>query len=113
MTKPQIISETPITLVETKRMLEKIKKRDKEFSFRSGKTYDYLLSIGTKEEEKVEELVKKIEELNIPRMKKEHIVKLVDLKPESIEEIKIILQEATITAENLKKIESVIVKNAN
>ena len=110
MAKPDIISETPMTLAETKKVLEDIKERDKEFSFRSGKTYDYLSNVHA--DEKSKEKIKKIEELNIPRLKPEQIVKLVDLKPETLEEIKVILQGATITAENFKKLEAVIVKDA-
>ena len=112
MVKPEIVSESPITLAETRGMLEKIKERDTEFSFRSGKTYDYLSGIHADDEKKANEMIKKLEDLNIPRLKHEQVVKVVDLKPGSLDEIKVILQGATITAENLKKIESVIVKDA-
>ena len=55
-----------------------------------------------KKEAKVDAVVKKPEQ----------IVKIVDLKPETIDEVKVILQGATITAENFKKLEAVIVKDA-
>jgi len=112
MINPKIVSESPMTFAEAKEALESIKERDKEFSFRSGKTYDYLTSVHTDEGKKTNDMIKKIEELNIPRLKKEQIAKLVDLKPCCLEEIKVILQGATVTAENFKKIESVIVKDA-
>jgi len=101
----QIIKEEPITLAEAKTLLEKIKERDTEFSFRSGRTYEYLTAFPIADEKKAEELKKKIAELNIPRLKPEQIVKLIDLNPETSDEIKVILQGVTITTDNLKKIE--------
>ena len=59
MVKPEIISEKPVTMAETKAALEKIKERDSEFSFRSGKSYDYITGIPIREG--AEEAIKKIE----------------------------------------------------
>lgn len=102
------INEEAITLAETKNILENIKKRDEEFGFRSGRTYEYLTSIDIKNEKKAQEMKQKIEELNIPRLKEEQIVKIVDLMPHSLDELKVILQGVTITNENLKKIEGLL-----
>ena len=105
MTKVEILNSEPLTLAETKSILEKIKERDTEFGFRAGKTYDYLASINPYDEKTAQEMKKKIAELNIPRLKLEHIAKIIDIKPESVEELKVILQGVTITNDNLKKIE--------
>jgi len=108
MTQVKIISEEPMTLAETKTILEKIKERDTEFGFRSGRTYEYLTSVHVMDEKKAQELKKKIEELNIPRLKPDQIAKIVDLNPESVDELKVILQGVTITNDNLKKIEELL-----
>ena len=108
MTKIDVTSTEPLTLAEAKNVLEKIKERDKEFGFRAGKTYDYLSSVHTVDEKNAQELKKRIAELNIPRLKPEQIAKIVDLKPETVDELKVILQGVTITNDNLKKIEGLL-----
>ncbi|MBW3022643.1 hypothetical protein KY308_00885 [Candidatus Woesearchaeota archaeon] len=113
MVKPEIITETAITMAEAKNALNRIKERDEEYGFRSGKTHEYLISVPVESEKKAKELIKKIEELNIPRLKQDQIVKIVDVKPKSLEELKVVLQGVTITNDNLKKIEAVIVKDAD
>jgi DNA-directed RNA polymerase subunit F len=42
MARPEVIKETPITIVELKEEIEKIKKRDGELNFRATKTEEYL-----------------------------------------------------------------------
>ena len=108
MTKVDMLNSEPLTLAEAKTVLEKVKERDTEFGFRAGKTYEYLNSVHTGDENKAQELKKKIAELNIPRLKPEQIAKIIDLNPESAEELKVILQGVTITNDNLKKIEGLL-----
>jgi len=108
MTKIETITSEPLTLAEARSILEKIKERDTEFGFRSGKTYEYLTSVNPADEKAAGEMKKKIAELNIPRLKPEHIAKIIDMKPETLDELKVILQSVTITNENLKKIEGLL-----
>ncbi|MCX6707720.1 MAG: hypothetical protein NT001_06300 [Candidatus Woesearchaeota archaeon] len=56
------------------------------------------------------ELREKIEKLNIPRFKPDHIAKIIDTMPQSAEELKSILSAypLTITNENLKKIADIV-----
>jgi len=108
----QVIKQEPATLAEAKKTLEKIKERDTEFGFRAGRTYEYLTSFQIIDEAKAMELKQKIAELNIPRLKPEQIVKIIDIKPTSVDELKIILEGITITNDNLKKIEELL-KEAN
>ena len=106
MVKPEIISEKPITLTELKQEIDKIKKRDKELNFRVGKTEEYLSHFLTLSKAKEEELIKKLEKLNVPRLRDIHTTKIVDILPKTVDELKIILQGYTITVnnDNLKKI---------
>ena len=107
MPKPEIILESPITLAELKEELAKIKKRDGELNFRANKTEDYLNNfIEDTDLKKAKEVKKSIEELNVNRLKPEHIVKIVDLMPKTIEELKVIMQAytLTLTQDQLKKI---------
>lgn len=110
MVKPEIISEKPITLTELKQEIEEIQKRDKELNFRVGKTEEYLSHFMILSKAKEDELIKKLEKLNIPRLKDIHITKIVDIVPKTVDELKIILQGYTITVnnDNIKKIVDII-----
>ncbi len=102
----EIIKEEPITLSELKVELETIKKHEKELNFRSNKTLEFLNKFVSLDREKVEELKKKIAAIKIPRLKDQHIVKIVDLMPKTVSDLKVLLQgySMSITNENLKKI---------
>lgn len=110
MTKPEVLSETPITMVELKSELDKIKKRDEELNFRANKTDEYLsqfLEVSTK---KGKELKEKLVSMDISRLKEEHITKIVDVMPQTVEELKVLLQGyvLTVSQDNMKKIIGVV-----
>ncbi len=108
--KPEILEKKPITIAEVKDNLKKIQKRDEELNFRGGKTIDHVNEVPTISLSKTKELHKKIETLEIPRLKDIHIVKIIDTMPESHEHLKVILSgyNATITKENMQKIIDVV-----
>ena len=110
MTNPELISETPISMSHLREALKHIKKRDEELNFRAGKTEEYLNSFVTLKPKEADELHKKLEELDIPRLKQEHIIKIIDLLPNTPDEVKLVLQgyTLTVTKENLKKIADVV-----
>ena len=103
MTAPEIVKEIPISIAEVKKEIDKIKKRDKELGFRTARTEEYLNFFANKESLKLIDSLKKLE---ISRLKEEHIVKIADLMPRSVEDLKIILQgyTVTITKDNMTKI---------
>lgn len=115
MTRPELIKETPITITELKEEIRKIKKRDGELNFRASKTEEYLEQFVSVSQKKAEEIKEKIEKLAIPRLKEEHIIKIIDLMPTNVEVLKVILQAYTITVtqENIKKIVGVVQEYAN
>ncbi len=110
MTKPEILSETPMNIVELKHDLDRIKKRDKELNFRAQKTEDYLNHIVHMTGAKGKELYEKIEKLNVPRLKEAHIHKLIDNLPSTVEAVRAVLQGyvVTVSNENLKKMAELI-----
>ena len=109
---PKILSEEPITMVQIREELKKIKKRDKELNFNANKTFDYLNELTSFKEEDFDKIIKEINKLEIPRLKEQHIYKIIDLVPESVEELKVILQGYTITIskENMQSIVDVVKK---
>ena len=110
MVKPEIIQETPISMADLKEELGKTKKKAKELNFRAEKAEEHLNQFTILSLAKSKELREKLEKLKIPRLKEEHIIKIIDLIPKTVEEIKSILQgyTVTITNDNLKKIAEVI-----
>lgn len=108
--KATVTSEEPISMYDLKKHIEDIKKRDAELGFRAVKTEEYLNSFAKLDHKKAEELKKKIEDLNIPRLKSEHICKLIDVMPNDAEDVKLVLNaySITVTNENIAKIADVI-----
>jgi DNA-directed RNA polymerase subunit F len=109
MSKPRVISESPVSMVEVKEEIKRIKKRDTEPSFRVTKVDDYINSFVVLSLKDEKELIEKIEKLGIPRLKDEHIKKLIDLMPITLDQLKVILQGYVITVnqDNMKKLVAV------
>lgn len=108
MTVPNIIEEKPITMAELKKELGK--KTKEELNFRAGKTQEYLSQFCKYSEDKIKELTDKIDKLKIPRLKEEHVVKIADVLPTTVDDLKSLLQGYTVTIknENMKKIVEVV-----
>lgn len=104
MADVQIVSETPVNIYQLKKELERIKKRDNELNFRANRTEEYLNQLTTLKN--TDELFEKIISLNIPRLKEQHVHKIVDIAPTTINELKVVLQgyPVTINNESMKKI---------
>jgi|TARA_B100001971_G_C17999764_1_gene436668 DNA-directed RNA polymerase subunit F len=104
MPDAKIISEKPINLLQLKEELEKIKKRDKEVNLRVNKTDEYLQHFASFK--KAKELEEKLTKLNVPRLKEQHIHKIIDVLPTTVKDLKVVLQGYTLTVnnDNMKKI---------
>jgi DNA-directed RNA polymerase subunit F len=110
MSKPEILSEQPINMVDLKEELKRIRKRDNDLTFRGNRTDEYLNQFVTLKPKEVEEMVEKLQKLNIPRLKDNMIHKIVDILPRTEAELKLILQgyTLTVTGENINKIMKVV-----
>jgi DNA-directed RNA polymerase subunit F len=102
--KNEILEEVPMSMAQLKEELDKVKKRDKELNFRAAKTDEYLSQVISIKSS--EELFKKLTALNVPRLKEQHIYKIMDVLPTTVDGLKVILQGYTLTVNNanLKKI---------
>jgi len=109
MTELKIINEKPLNMAELKEIIAKLEK-SKELSYRGEKTREYLANFVTLSKKEASELSKKIEELNIPRLKDRHITKIVDILPKDIDSLRAVLSGETLTIkeEDLKRILDVI-----
>ena len=106
MASIKLIQEIPISLQEIKEKLHDIESRDKELSFRANKVKDYLGKIVKMDKKTASELKQKLLSLDIPRLRDRQIIKIIDILPEDLEELRAIFtgEVTTITQENLEKI---------
>ncbi|MBD3319130.1 hypothetical protein GF342_04445 [Candidatus Woesearchaeota archaeon] len=104
-----MLSETPITSAYVKKILEERQKKG-ELTFRAQKTYDHLQQIGGLDYKKAEELYKKLEALEISRMRDQYLVKLVDTLPTTEKDAKTILSgfNVSFNSKDLKAMVDVI-----
>lgn len=110
MAEIKILSENPISMLELKERLAQIEKRDKKLGNRAQKVKEYLDHFVKTDKKKSEEITKKINELNIPRLKEKQVKKIVDIMPKDLESLKIILtgENITVKEEDIVKILEVI-----
>ncbi|MCG2717363.1 MAG: hypothetical protein L6408_00820 [Nanoarchaeota archaeon] len=113
MSNLKVLEETPISAVELKEKLNKVKKRDKELGKKATKTVEYLNTFTNLKIKEAEDIKKKIINLNIPRLRDRHIVKVLDIMPKEIDSLKMLFsgENITIKEEDLNKVLEVIKKN--
>jgi DNA-directed RNA polymerase subunit F len=92
MANPKFIEQENVSLGDVKVTLEKIEKRDEELNYLSNKAKEYLDAFVKLDTKQREELQKKLEGLDLTRLKEDHITKIIDFLPKDIEELKIVLQ---------------------
>jgi DNA-directed RNA polymerase subunit F len=104
----KIVSENPISSYILRKQLEQIKEKHKELNLRANRTLDYLNNVTLNKD--VSELFDKIMKLNIPRLKEQHVNKIIDIAPTTTNQLKYVLQHYTITLtnESMAKIVEVI-----
>lgn len=114
MSRAEIVGEESLSLVEVKRIVAAIKRRDEELNFRAQRVEDYLKDFAKMTQKDEKELRTGLESLEVPRLKKEHIDALITFAPTTIEEFKVVMQgfSITINKENRDKIISEIKKVA-
>ncbi len=105
-----IQASTPITLTEMKEKLTEIKKHAKELNFRANKVFEFMNDMQVMGLAEMQGKKKKIAELNVPRLKEKHMVKILDIRPEDPEELKALLvgENITVKQDDLVKIVEVL-----
>lgn len=90
--------------------LSKLKKAEKGPI--QQKVYDFTRKFSRLSVLQAEKLIKELEDLEIPRMTKEHIISIVDILPRNDAELKIILaaSKTMLKPEDIEKILGVVKK---
>lgn len=100
----EIISQTPLTLAEVKAKIEKLSSKSKdEPSARMLKVKDYLNDFSQLEAKEIKE---RLESLGIQRLKDRIIIKIIDIQPRTVDELKILFvgENVTLKIDDLTKI---------
>ena len=92
MPNPHFLEEKPLTLVEVQQRLQQIQQRDQELGFFATKSDEYMKDFVPLSLEKSKILREKLQSLNLVRLKEEHIAKITDFLPTTINNLKIVLQ---------------------
>lgn len=109
MSEFQVLEENPLCLSQLKKSLKDLQ-TEATLNFRAEKTNAYLEAFALYSDKEAAELIKKIQALNIPRLKERHIVKVIDVMPKDVDSLRLLLSTETLTIkdEDLKKILDVI-----
>ena len=91
MVNPQFVEMKAVSLSEVKDILQEIEKKDNELNTLSNKTKDYLEQFDSHLTIKKDALSKKLNSLEITRLKEEQIAKIIDFMPNNLNDLKIVL----------------------
>jgi len=110
MATQEILNKTPLSLAEVKSKIASLKKRDAELNFRANKVNDYISAHNILSQKSAKELETKLTELEMSRIKDIHIKKIIDLVPETTDDLRTILSSYNISlsSDNMKKIIDVV-----
>jgi len=101
-----ILDRQPLNLNETQEILEDISDSDKK-----EETKIYLKKFLKTKPEKAKKIQEELEKADLLKLKREHIVKIIDLLPESASDLNKIFTDITLNEDETNKILE-IVKNS-
>jgi DNA-directed RNA polymerase subunit F len=90
-----VIEQKPVTMAELKAVLDSVKKDKGELNFRAEKVHNYLNHFVDKVN--VEELKKKLDDLEITKLRDRHIIKIIDMMPNDLDSLKVIFAGETVS----------------
>ncbi len=102
----EVLNKYPLALSQMHDALKNLEKRDGELNFRAKRVRDYLDAVKPLSIKECDALSKKIIALDIPRLKPQHVAKIVDLQPKDMDSLKVLFSAENITVkqEDLDKI---------
>ncbi len=102
----KIIDKKYVPIVEAKDIL----KESKRELYEQKLAYEYAKQFSKLKPDKAKELIEKLNSLGISKLKEEMIIKIVDILPSSIDELRTILttSELTFKADEINKIYDVV-----
>ncbi len=104
-----VTNEEPITMSEAKTILER-RKKDGDLEYEQNVTHEYLKKMSKLSEKKVEEMMNELQTIEI--LKPRHIVKIIDILPDTEDEVKLLFEKETtnLKKDEIKKIMEIVKK---
>lgn len=103
MSKPNVTGRTPISIAELDEHMSMISDRDEELNYRAGKTEEYVNEFADLAKDEFEELHDAIDDLDVPRLKDKHIIKIIDFLPTTTDDLDVILEGYPLTINDESK----------
>ncbi len=102
----EIINKEALSLAAMSESLKNLEKRDGELNFRAKKVKEYIEQIKPMSAKEAKAFEEKLTKLDVPRLKSQHVAKLVDLHPRDMDTLKALFstEHITIKNEDLEKI---------
>ncbi len=97
MTNPLVMEQETMNLFEVKDAIKAIEKRDETLGLLSQKTKEYLEAFVHLSSKDGASLKKALEDLDLTRLKQEHIAKIIDFLPITDDELKSVLLAYPLT----------------
>ena len=98
-----ILDRTPLNLNEVREILKNLDDSDKKEEMEV-----YLKKVSKTKPEKVKKIKEDLEKLDLLKMKREHLVKVVDLIPENASDLNKIFTDVSLNEEETNKILDVV-----
>lgn len=106
----EIISERPIPISEVKDLMGK----RKEYSYRQKLALEHIKDNAKLSEKNAKAVIEELKKLEIRRLREKDIVKIADLVPKTIDELKVILSTSAtpLIKEEMEKVIEIVKKYA-
>lgn len=104
-----VIEKRPVTVVEAKVILKEVKKKNYE----QNMAFEYAAKFAKLTEKKAAKMLEELTQAGIPRIKDRHLVKLIDVMPETPEEVRAVFskEDITLNKEDTDKILEILAKH--
>ncbi len=99
------LEKQPLTIAEVKEYLAK------SDAVENKAMTDYIKKFGKSTKDKSEKIAKEIRDLNNPKVKEDHIVKVVDFMPDDVEDVNKIFNDVSLTEDEAKTILEIVKKH--
>lgn len=98
----EVLNEKFVTVSKAKDILDSVEDKNYEQKL----AHEHTKKFGKTKAKKIKDLKEALEKLDMRRLKEKWIIKIIDLMPEDIEDLKVILRRAEVSfkEEEIKKI---------
>jgi len=98
-----ILDRTPLDLIEVKKILNDIPESEKKKEMEI-----YLKKFLKIKEEKAKKIKQNLEKLDLLKIKRDHIVKIIDLMPKDASDLNKIFSDVSLSEDEINKILEII-----